>query len=303
MLATSLPLMLTLSLTQTPAPPGHMDCEETQRIERTRTALAPHEICVSPGRMTGVVFDVPVSVELQEEFRFEEVSRGRTSINVMPPKDMAPGERLRLSARYVDGNHQEDALTLFLVASPDQSTRQVEVFRDTRTRESFERELEQERVERQRSQQELTRLRLELEQLRQKYADPRQLHWLIYSHSMTREGVRARTFKKSLIGQESNELRVDRGVSYRSKYRVAIELWLVYSGSVPWNDIGIEVQRSSHGDWPIVYSWQQAMPEVNVAFMMIIEMEAASAWTSVECNLILRDDLGRRLIIRGIEFP
>ncbi len=303
MLATYLPLMLTLSLTQNPAPPGHMDCEEIQHIERTRTALTPHEICVSPGRMTGIVFDVPVSVELQEELRFEEVSRGRTSISVMPPRDMAPGERLRLSARYVDGNHQGDALTLFLVATPDQSTRQVEVFRDTRTRESLERELEQERAERQRSQQELTRLRLEFEQLRQKYADPRQLHWLIYSHSMTREGVRARTFKKSLIGLEGKQLRVDRGVSYRSKYRVAIELWLVYSGSIPWNNIGIEVRSLPDGDWPIVYSWQQAMPEVNVAFMVIIEMEVPSDRSSVACDLSLWDDSGNKLIITGIEFP
>src|SRR5690349_8383226 len=102
-MATALPLMLTLSLTQNPTPPGTMGCEEIQRIEQARTTLAPHEFCVSPGLMTGVFFDAPVSVELQEEFRFEAVSRGRTSISVMPPRDMAPGERLRLSARYVDG--------------------------------------------------------------------------------------------------------------------------------------------------------------------------------------------------------
>ncbi|OJH34092.1 hypothetical protein BON30_45635 [Cystobacter ferrugineus] len=253
--------------------------------------------------MTGVVFDAPVSVELQEEFRFEEISRGRTSISVMPPRDMAPGERLRLSARYVDGNHQEDALTLFLVASPDQSTRQVEVFRDTRTRESFERELAQERAERQRSQQELARLRLELEQLRQQYEDPHQLYWLIFNRSMTREGVRARTFKKSLIGLESKELRIDRGVSYRSKYRVAIELWLVHSGSSPWRDIVIEARRTNGEEWPIVHTKQQAMPVVNVAFMLVIEMEAPAAWASEECDLHLHDGAGKNLNITGIEFP
>jgi uncharacterized protein (TIGR02268 family) len=295
--------MLMLSLTQTPSPAGTMGCEEIQRIERARTALAPQELCVSPGLMTGVFFDVPVSVELQEESRFESVSRGRTSISVVPPRDMAPGERLRMSARYLDGNHPEDTVTLFLVASRGQSTRQVEVFRDTRTRESFERELEQERAESQRTQQELTRLRLEFESFRQQYGDPRQLRWLISSGSMTREGVRARTFKQSLIGHESNNLRVDRGVSYRSEHRVAIELWLVNLGASPWR-LSRAIVKDNHGkNLQIVYTWHQEVPAENVAFMVIIEMEHPSANSVDECNLELRADSGNSTHVRGIELP
>ncbi|WNG16267.1 DUF2381 family protein [Cystobacter fuscus] len=303
MIATCLPLMLTLLLTQNPAPPGTMGCEEIQHIERARTALAPHEICVSPGLMTGVFFDVPVSVELQDEFRFEEVSRGRTSISVMPPRDMAPGERLRLSARYLDGGHPEDAVTLFLVTSPGQATRQVEVFRDTRTRESFERELKQERAENQRSHQELTRLRLEFEQFRENHADPRQLRWLISSGSMAREGVRARTFKKSLIGYENSELRVDRGVSYRSEYRVAVELWLVPSGSRPWRSTTATATVGSNKELRVFYTWQPEASVVNVAFLVIVEMEPPSAGSSRECKLSINDDLGNKFHITGIELP
>ncbi|HEX8536423.1 MAG TPA: DUF2381 family protein [Cystobacter sp.] len=302
-MANSLPLMLTLSLTQNPAPPGSMGCEEIQRIERARTALAPHEICVSPGLMTAVFFDEPVSVELQEEFRFEAVSRARTSISVMPPRDMAPGERLRLSARPVEGSHQEDAVTLSLVTSPGQSTRQVEVFRDTRTRESFERELMQERAENQRRQQELTRLQLEFERFREDHADPRQLRWLIASGSMAREGIRARTFKKSLIGYTDKELRVDRGVSYRSEYRVAIELWLVSSGSRPWRATRATAKVSHSKDLKITYVWQREVSVVNVAFLVIVEMDPPSAGASGECALSIRDDSGDEVYIPGIELP
>src|SRR5687767_5653785 len=79
-------------------------CEDVRRIELSREPTARgREICVGLGLMTGLLFDAPVSVELQDEVRFVEVTRGRSGIGFVPPRDMAEGERLRLTARFVDG--------------------------------------------------------------------------------------------------------------------------------------------------------------------------------------------------------
>ena len=302
MLVLSLSLMLTLPLAQNASSPERMGCEEIQRIELSRTSLVPHEVCVSPGLMTGLLFDAPVSVELQDELRFEEVSRGHTSISVMPPRDMVPGERLRFSARYMDGRNR-DTVALTLVASLGQATRQVEVFRDTRTRESFESELKQERAKSERSIREMARLRLEFEQFRQQYGDARQLRWLISSGSMTQEGVRARAFKRSLTGYRKGEVMVDKGVSYRSENRAALEVWLVISGPEPWRLVDAQA-RDGHGEaLEHVYAWQEGSPVVNVAFRIIIEVEVEAHRQLGECSLILGDGLGRGITIPGIEVP
>jgi uncharacterized protein (TIGR02268 family) len=302
MLATSLPLILTLSLVQNASTLEMTDCEEIQRIELSRTALAPHEVCVSPGLMTGFFFDATVSVELQDELRFEEVSRGRTSISVLPPRDMAPGERLRFSARYVDG-HTRDAVTLTLVAASGQATRQVEVFRDTRTRESFESELKQERAKNQHSLREMERLRFEFDQFRQQYGDTRQLRWLISSGSMTREGIRAKAFMGPRVEYRGNDLLVEKGVTYRSGNRAAIEIWLVNSSPTPWRPIDADLRDAHNLQLETVYLWQKGPSVVDVAFMVIIEVGAASDRQLGECSLVLRDDIGRDIAIKGIEMP
>ncbi len=109
-------------------------CLEVQRVELSRAHGGSREICVSPGLLTGLVFDASVVVDLEEEIRFTEVSRGHTSISLIPPGDSVEGERLRLTARFRDGT----SVTFMLVVHTGQATRQVEVYRDGRARESFE---------------------------------------------------------------------------------------------------------------------------------------------------------------------
>src|SRR5687768_16890152 len=126
--------------------PPEAACQDVQRIE---LALAPtamaREICVSPGLTTSLRFDAPAIVDLQDEVRFEEVVRDRTLLTLIPPPEMAAGERLRLTIRF-EGEPPSSGLTLMLVGHSGRATHQVEVSRDERTRESLRQELLQERA-------------------------------------------------------------------------------------------------------------------------------------------------------------
>ena len=133
-------VLVFLVLLQAPAalesPPPDIRCEQVKRLELSLVSTGHFEVCVSPGLMTGFRFDAPVTVDLQEDVRFEEVMSGRSSIGFVPPKDMAPGERIRLTA-HIAGGGAPQSVTFALVAHRGRATHQVEVYRDQRTRESF----------------------------------------------------------------------------------------------------------------------------------------------------------------------
>ena len=61
-----LPTLLTLLLAQKVPAVETLKCEEIQRIELSRISQMPREICVSPGFLTGFLFESPASVEIQQ---------------------------------------------------------------------------------------------------------------------------------------------------------------------------------------------------------------------------------------------
>lgn len=296
-----LALHLTILLVHSTSAPITTGCEESQRIELSRALSSPPEVCVSPGVLTTFIFDTPASVDLQQESRFEEVFRGPKSLGIIPPRDMALGERLRLSFRPGNGIRAEE-VTLLLVASSE-ATRQVEVFRSMRTRESFERELKQERAKTQQVIQELTRLRAEVEQFRQQQADPRQLRWLITHGVLGLEGIRARPLPPSLMGDQNSGLHIDKGILYRSEQRVAIALWLVNSTPQPWHLKKASLTASHGRRVPGVQDWQQENAQGDEVFMIIIEMDVASIPSPGEYTLTLNDHRDDKIALNAIELP
>ena len=207
-------------------------CQDIQRVELSLARGVSREVCVSPGLLTGFVFDATVIVDLEDELRFAEVTRGRTSISLMPPGDGLAGERFRLTARFVDGA----SVTFVLVVHSGRATRQVEVYRDKRTRESFQHELTQERPKTQQLQQEKEWLQYQLEQLRVECGDPGGLLRLIANGSILR-GVHVREFTKQFLGFSESSLLLVRGLSYRSEFRVAVEVLLLNSSREPWRPV------------------------------------------------------------------
>ncbi len=200
MLLASPPSLMVLVLLQgspVAQSPFVANCEDVERVELSlASSEVAHEICISPGLMTGFLFDVPASVELQDEVRFAEVLRGYGGISFVPPKDMASGERIRLTVRFGEGESQQ-GITFMLVARRGQATRQVEVYRDPRPRESYRQEVERERAKNQ-------KLLEENQQLRAQLIKPGGLRGLFLDGALRENGIPAKELLPRSIEQHSN---------------------------------------------------------------------------------------------------
>ncbi|WP_309896779.1 DUF2381 family protein [Archangium sp.] len=286
-------------------PSAGVDCQEVQRIELSLEPRASREVCVSPGLLTGFVFDSTVVVDLQEEPRFAQVTHGPTSISVMPPGDMEPGERLRLTARFTD-EASSDSITFVLVAHVGQATRQVEVHRDKRTRESFRHEVAQERAKNQRLQGQLERLQHELELLRAECDDPQGLRKLIMSGAINDTGLLAKPFSDENRRYFEGSLAVKDGVSYHSATRVAVKVKVRNSSPEPWTPVQASLVDAKGKEWKAVRLWldpafqqQEQKGEVH----MVVEVNAKPNELQGEVTVVLREAGPRGLSIPKVMIP
>lgn len=207
-------------------PPGAA-CPDRLRVDLSmRTSVQTPDICISPGRLTGFVFDRPASADLQEELRFGEVLRGRTGISFVPPPGLLPGERLRLTVHFAQ-DPPEQAATFMLVASPARATHQVDVFHDARSRESLWREIEEERMKNQ-------QLRAENQSLRGQLTTSSALGQVVRSGDLTKDGIQARPFRSTLPLSEQGQITLVEGISFRTAKRVAVYLVLNNLGPTSW---------------------------------------------------------------------
>lgn len=201
-------------------------CEDLRRVELSLSPEAMREVCVSPGLMTGFRFDAPVVVELQDEVRFEEVVRGRQLLTLLPPSDMVSGERLRLLVHFGEGEAGR-TVVFTLVAHRGQATHQVEVFRDQRSRESFQQEVEQERVKNH-------QLRVENQQLRARIERVQGLSGLIADGALGFLGLQTLRLDRTALDSSEKILFFRAGYSYRTDKTVAAEFWMENLSSEPW---------------------------------------------------------------------
>lgn len=276
--------------------PSEAACEDVQRIE---LALAPtsvaREICVSPGLTTSLRFDAPAIVDLQDEVRFEAVVRDRRLLTLMPPPDMAEGERLRLTVRF-EGEPPSSGLTLKLVGHSGQATHQVEVSRDERTRESLRQELLQERARTTQLREALARTQALLEQ-------SGGLRSLIASRTMGRRGVLAQELTLKVSEPPESGLSWESGSSYRTEKRVAAEVFLRNSGPEPWRvaggslvDVrGVEMKRLKFRQDEVIAP-DQLKP-------VIVEVDASFEQARGELTLTLWDAAGRGITLPRVTFP
>jgi uncharacterized protein (TIGR02268 family) len=284
-------------------PSSVASCEDLLRIELALTPAVPaREICVSPGLMTNFVFDARADVELQDEVRFIEVTRGHSTLSVLPPRDMVPGERLRLTARLGDKASQQ-SVTLTLVAHSGQATHQVEVFRDQRPLESYQHEVAQERAKNQQLREELEQLRARLEQVQVQLEQSGGLRGLIANKTISVTGVQTQAFKEDLLGVSEGVLSVSHGISYRSDRSIAVQMSLVNSGSEPWTAAEASLVDASGKEFKglKIRQDQPIPPRRNGS--VIIEVEAMGEEVHGECTLTLRDEGSRGITLVGVTFP
>ncbi|PTL81787.1 DUF2381 family protein [Vitiosangium sp. GDMCC 1.1324] len=291
-------LLLLVLLRGAPAmqPPTPTACEDLQRIELALVpAATAREICVSPGLMTGFLFDTPVEWELQDEARFVEVLRGRTGISFMPPRDMAPGERLRLTARLGGGRTQE-IVTFTLVAHLGVATHQVEVYRDQRPREALQNEVLQERAKSQRLREELQQVRVQLER-------SGGLRELIANKTVSTKGVQTREFRPKVLEPSEGTLVFRGGVSYRTDRSVAAEVLLRSTSLEPWTAAGASLM-DAHGKELRGMKLRQEEPiPPNGSGSVIVEVDATAQEAHGELTLKLWSEDSRGITIPEMTFP
>lgn len=295
MLPTVLPSLLALAVLRT-APvvvPTATVCQDVLRIELSQTRGASQAICVSPGLLTGFVFDASVVVELEEESRFGEVIRGRTSISLMPPADGVVGDRLRLTARFLDGA----SITFVLVVHSGQATRQVEVYQDKRSRESYQHEIAQVRAKNQQLQQ-------ELEQLRAECGEPSSLWRLLVSNSIPAKGIQSQSLLAEGHRDLKTSLRVVRGDTYRTTRRVAMVVHLSNFSTEPWEVVEASLVDAKGNELKRTLLWLEggAIPP-NTEVRLVLEFEAEGEAAQGDFTLILRENGPRLVTLRNVVFP
>nr|WP_281291571.1 DUF2381 family protein [Myxococcus llanfairpwllgwyngyllgogerychwyrndrobwllllantysiliogogogochensis] len=96
-------------------------------------------------------------VELDERGVFSIVDMGRMTMRLVPSAKVSPGEKFRVSVRFRDGAAPPRA-SFSLTVHPARADTVVEVYRNTRTVESYRQEAREARAETQRCQEESARL-------------------------------------------------------------------------------------------------------------------------------------------------
>ncbi|MFE8596460.1 DUF2381 family protein [Archangium violaceum] len=294
LLTASASLVVLLVQASSRQPPGMHPCEDIERIELSMAPRINAEVCVSPGLLTGFLFDTPVDVELQDEVRFAELLRGKSSFSLVPPPDMVPGERLRLTARLQGG---AQSVTFSLVASPGRSTRQVEVYRDPRSRASLLQENVQEHAKNQ-------ELREAVERLRAQLTQSGGLRGLLLAGSLDDTGIPVWELKVGLGEQESDDaLYASRVITYRSLNTVAGEVWLMNSGTTPWRVEGASLMSADGEKLEGVRVGQTEPIPPQQSRRVFFEADAAGGVFRGEVMLRLWGSDGRTLTIPKVPLP
>ncbi|WNG37244.1 DUF2381 family protein [Archangium violaceum] len=271
-------------------------CEDSRRIELSSPPTATTlEICVSPGIMTAFLFDTRVSLELQDEMRFVEVLRGRNGISFMPPRDMAIGERLRLTARSADGS-SEELVTFTLVAHRGRATRQVEVYRDRRTRESYQQEAEQERASNQQLREENQRLLAQVEQ-------NQGLRGIVANKLMDEVGIEATSLTLNKAGLAPHVLSYTKVTCFRAKMLVLVWVLISNTTSAPWMATGASLIDARGEELPGLILRQDAPIQPTEIRPVFVEAGVSDGQAQGTMVLKIWDESSRTVTIPGVKFP
>ncbi|NNC03698.1 DUF2381 family protein [Corallococcus exiguus] len=261
-----------------------------------------YEVCISPGLATLIVF---FSSELKRENltlegadRFTVVEAGKRSISLLPSENVVPGERLKLTARFADGESPA-SISFVLVVHPARATRQVEVFRQKRTLASYQQAEKEKELQLQQCREETVRLRSER-------GGPRGLTGLLAARRMDRNGVVAKDVMKDISLHPLSALNLKNAISYRASGIVAVVVSLeAPAGALPWTAAGAELVGPGRRTLRALPPWQSEpiAPSV-IDGRVVIEAEATEQETRGGFRLKLWNEDGTRsVIVSGVTFP
>ncbi len=294
-----LALALLAGAAEATEPPSLSRCAETLRIDLAAdsTEQVP-EVCVSPDEPTTFIFDSHLSlgtVEFQPEGRLKDWARGTEGLSllVIPKEDYLPGERVKVTTRFVGGAAPASA-SFWLVGHAARGARRVEVFRAPRPADAFKREATEARAEARQCQQDKARLLAERE-------EPGGLMgaaWLEREERMS-----SRDIWSQLEHHPANALSADKTRSYSHPGRRAVRLELINPGAESWTAEGA-VLKDSAGAEIALSVWQESAIDSGTRGIVIVGAEMPAEQFVCPCTLKLWEAQGPRAVTLGnIEFP
>ncbi|WP_224241620.1 DUF2381 family protein [Hyalangium gracile] len=305
---TALPL-LSAVLAATPgleASPNPPDCEAAPRpLELSAEPSAPPVLCLSPGTATTLLFDTPLApgaVEVQATEQEVQRVQGRQLVALLPTALLLPGEWRKLTVRFGDGVAPAVA-TVLLYVHPARAARQVEVHRQARTAESYQRELVEQRQAARRCQEENA-------QLRASQGSPEGLRGLVSAGIM---GTKSRGVASENLSWPTPRFIVRKGSalsptgvwSYRASTRGAVELQLhLLSGAQPWGAEGATLADAHGREVQVLPLWQSAPIALGKFGSVVVEAEASERELQGTYTLRLWEAGGARSVtLEGVVFP
>nr|WP_211485061.1 DUF2381 family protein [Corallococcus exiguus] len=263
-------------------------------------AQSPPEIVISPGTSTTFLFDSDLrhdAVDLESQDRFALVDMGRATLRLVPSSRLVAGEQLRLVVHFRD--KAAPASTSFLLrVHPVRAEPLIEIYRGTRTIETYQREVREVRTE-------LVRCQEENAQFRAERDAPSGLVGLIATQSMDGRGVIGQLVTKEVAQSVGSEVKAIGVTVYRAKRGVAVELDLnVESRTKPWLVKGAMLRGKTGTDLKVLRVWQDQPLHLGVFSRVVVEAEAPETASGGSFTLKLWEEDGPRTVTLGnVTFP
>jgi uncharacterized protein (TIGR02268 family) len=256
------------------------------------------EVCVSPDEPTTFIFDSRVvlgGVEFQPEGRLADWAPGQggLSLHVIPRGNYLPGERVKLTVRFVDGAAPESA-SFWLVGHAAKGARRVDVFRKPHPADVLDKEKVEAQAEARQCQEDKARLLAE----REAPGGLGGVAWLEREDPAASEDIWSQ-----LKQHPANALFTNKTRSYSHTGSAAVGLSLINSGTEDWTAAGAML-KDSMGTEVEFSAWQSSAIAPRELGSVVVSAEMAPGQLGCPCTLKLWEAQGPRTVTLGnITFP
>ena len=274
-----------------------------RHLELTADSAGPQpEVRITPGRATTLVFNAPLlpgGVQVEDEHLVTlAVNESRSLVTLLPSDSPPPDKPLSLMVRFADGAVPE-RVTFRLVPHPG-AERQVRVYRQPRSADSYKQEAGQERERAERCEAELARTQAE-------QSHPEGLVGLFDAELVGRgQGLQEKTLTGSITQHPGEPLRVTNSFSYLAEKaeRVVVELWVEHTGHQPWTLEGAELMNTAGTRLRVLRVWPAQTISPGDNRQLVVEAKATLAQSRGTFLLELREAGGANTVtVRGVTFP
>ncbi|MFL5356116.1 DUF2381 family protein [Archangium sp.] len=280
-------------------------CAATPRIDVAPDSSGQaSEVCVSPNETTTFVFDSRLAagaVEVQPEGRLADWTPGKEglTLHVIPRGDFLPGERVKVTVRFADGEAPAGA-TFWLVGHAARRAQRVEVFRKPRPADVLNREKVEAQAEARQCQEDRARL----------LAERKEPGGLMGAAWLEREkAVESKDIWYDLEPHPANALRTEQARSYSQPKGVtlpggmAVRLQLLNPGAEPWTAAGA-VLKDLTGAEVELSAWQESAIAPGALGFVVMGAEREPGQLACPCTLKLWEEQGPRTVTLGnVTFP